>query len=74
MGSLKTCELKNRSSARVNKSRHLSRPVGRADRAGSLRIEPGGTRVSGLAFVEDFTLEHSRPGRHITLIEISGSF
>ena len=58
----------------VTRSRHSLKPVGQADRAKPSEIKPDGPRASRLTFVEDFTLEHSLPGVHITSIEISGIF
>ena len=74
MGFIKKSDVDNHVFASENKSRHSSRPAAWADRANSFEIEPDGTRARRPAFVEDFTLEHSLPGRHITSIEISGCF
>ena len=74
MNLLKKCELRNRPSASLNKSRHSSRPVGPAHSANSSEIKPDGPWAGRLTFVEDFTLEHSLPGLHIASIEISGCF
>jgi hypothetical protein len=60
--------------ARRNKDQHSSKPVGQAVRANSLESQVDGPSADRLAFIADFTREHSRPGPHIALIEISGSF
>ena len=74
MSLLKKCDAKNRLSASRNQSRHSFKPVEQADRANPSEIKPDGPPTSRLNFVEDFTLEHSLLGLHITSIEISGSF
>jgi hypothetical protein len=61
-------------SASRNKIRQLSRTVAQADRTPSAEIEVDRPLVSRLAFVEDFTLEHSFPGQCITTLEIAGTF
>ena len=74
MSLLKKCDVKNRLSASPNESRHSFRPVRQADRANSSEIKPDRPWASRVTFVEDFSLEHSLPGLHMSLIEISGSF
>jgi hypothetical protein len=74
MSLLKKCDAKERLSARRNKNRRSFMPVEQSDRANPSEIKPDGPRASRLTFVEDFTLEHSLLGLHITSIEISGSF
>jgi hypothetical protein len=59
---------------RVLKRQPSFSPVEQPHRANSSEIKPDGSRASGLTFVEDFTLEHSRLGLNTTSIEISGSF
>ena len=49
-------------------------PPGQAAKAKPAKIKPDRPCGTRLTFVEDFTLEHSLHGLHITSIEISGSF
>jgi hypothetical protein len=74
MSLLKNCVADNRLHASRNKSRPALRPVRQADGANSSKIRPDGQSASRLAFVEDFTWEHSFRGLHFTSIEISGNF
>lgn len=54
-----------------NKARSSFGPASKNDWAKSAEIEPKRLR-DRLTFVEDFTLEHSLPGRQIKLSEIVG--
>jgi hypothetical protein len=74
MGFIKKSDVDNHVFASENKSRYSSGPAAQADRANSFETEPDGARARRPTFFEDFTLEHSLPGRHITSIEISGCF
>jgi hypothetical protein len=74
MSLLKKNVVNSRPSASRNQSRDSFRPAGQASRTNTLEIKPDGRWAGKLTFVEDYTLEHSLPGRHITSIEISGSF
>jgi hypothetical protein len=74
MSLLKKCDANNRLLASRNKSQHSFRLVRHADRANSSKIKPDGPWAGKLAFVEDFTREHSLPGLQVTSIGISGSF
>jgi hypothetical protein len=74
MSLLKKCDANKRLPASGNKSQHSFRQVRDADSANPSEIKPDGPWASRLTFAEDFTLEHSHPGLHITSIEISGSF
>jgi len=67
-------EAKNRLSVCRSNGRNWFRPVGQTDRAVPSEIKPDKLRASRLAFVEDFSREHSLHGKYITSIEISGVF
>lgn len=56
-----------------NKARSSFRPTSKNDWVKPSEIEPKRPR-DRLTFVEDFTLEHSLPGRQIKLSEIVGYF
>jgi len=70
---LKQCDARNRLSAGRIKSQHSYRPAEQVDRASSSVVEMDRTRANRLTFAEDFLLEHSHSGRHITVVEISAS-
>jgi hypothetical protein len=70
----KKCNANNRLPASPNNSRQSSRPVGLVGRANSSDVWPDRSRAVRLTFFEDFTLEHSLLGGHITSIEIAGIF
>ena len=74
MSLLKKCDADNRLPANRNKSGPSFRPVKQADRANPSEMKPDGPSASRLTFVEDFILEHSLPGLHITSIEFAGCF
>ena len=74
MNLLKKCDAKNRLSAIRDKSRPSFRPVSEADRANHSEIKPDRPWAGRLTFVEDFMLEHSLHGLHITSIEICRHF
>jgi hypothetical protein len=74
MNLLKNCTADNHLHANLNKSRPALRPVKQADGANSSKTKPDGPSASRLAFVEDFTWEHSFPGLHFTSIKVSGNF
>jgi hypothetical protein len=73
MDFLQKCDARNRLSAGRSTSQNSFRPEGQADRTSSSGIEPDGTRAKRLIFAEDFMLEHSRSGLHISLTGISAS-
>ena len=70
----KKCVANDGIRASRNMGQHSSKPVGQAVRVHSSEIEADGPWAGKLTFIADFTQEHSRPGLHISLIEISGSF
>jgi hypothetical protein len=74
MTMLKKCDARNRLVANHIDIRDSSNPVSKARRADSSKIRPVRSRASRLSFADDFMMEHSRPGPHISSIEISGSF
>jgi hypothetical protein len=74
MSPLKKCDTNDHPSASRNKSRHSFRPAAQADVANPSEIKPDRQRAISLTFVEDFILEHSLPGLHITSIEFAGCF
>jgi hypothetical protein len=73
MGLPKKCDARNCLSAGRSTSHNSFRPAGQADRTNSSGIEPDGARRKRLTFAEDFVLEHSHSGLHITLTGISAS-
>ena len=64
----------NRLPKSPDKSRNSFRPVGEAGRTNSSEIKPDRPRVGRLTFFEDFTLEHTLHGVHLTSIEMAGIF
>ena len=66
MDFLQKCDARNRLSADRSTSQNSFRPAAQADRTNSSGIETDGTRAKRLTFAEDFMLEHSHPGLHIT--------
>jgi hypothetical protein len=73
MGLPKKCDARDCLSAGRSTSHNSFRPAGQADRTNSSGIGPDETRAKRLTFAEDFMLEHSQPGLHITLTGISAS-
>ena len=74
MNLLKKCVVKKRLSAIRDESRPSFRPVSEADRANHLETKPDRKWTGTLTFFEDFMLEHSLHGLHITSIETAGIF
>jgi len=76
MSLLKKCDVNNRLPESGNESQHSIGPARDADKANSSEIKPGRPRASKLTFIEDFILEHSRPGpgKHIIASETLGFF
>jgi len=74
MSILAKCAAKNRLSVCRSNGRNSFRPVGQTDKAVPSEIKPDKLRASRLAFVEDFTGEHSLHGEFITSIAISSVF
>jgi hypothetical protein len=70
----KTRDAKDRPSARPANSLHALILVGPTHRAKPPEIMPVVSRPSRLAFLEDFTREHSLSGLHATSAEIAGAF
>ena len=64
---------RERLSAGRNRGQHSFRPVNQTDRANSSGIETDGARPNRLSFAEDFMLEHTNSGLHITVIGMAGS-
>lgn len=74
MDLLKKCVENDRLRASRNKGQHSSMPVRQAVQDDSSEIKPDGPSAGRLAFVIDFTREHSHHNLYLTSIEISGSF
>jgi hypothetical protein len=64
----------NHQLSRANNGAQWSRPVELAGRANSSDVKLDRLRPVRLTFFEDFILEHSLNGVHITSIEVAGIF
>lgn len=73
MSLAKTSEKRERLSAGRTRSQHSFRPVNQTDRSNASGIETDGTRPRRLSFAEDFMLEHTNSGLHITVIGMASA-
>jgi len=73
MGLPRKCDARHLSTASPNKSQPSCRPVSKAIRTSSFKIEPDATRTNRETFAEDFLLEHSHSTLRLAVIEITAS-
>jgi hypothetical protein len=73
MSLAKTSDKRDRLSTGRSRNQHSFRPASMADRASGSGIETDGARANRLSFAEDFMLEHTNSGLHITLIGMAGA-
>jgi len=68
-----TSDKRDRLSAGRNRSQHSFRPVSKAERVSASNNESDGARARRLSFAEDFLMEHTHSGLHITVVGMAGA-
>jgi len=73
MSVLTKCDVNDHLSSKRGKGRGLLRRA-QTDKTYPLEITPESPRTNRVAFLDDFTLEHSLPSRQFPVIAMTGSF